>query len=88
MEAMALGLPCVSTDCSGGGARTIISDGVDGLIVPCGDKDAIVEKVLGIIEDKEFAHQLSANAYEKGKCFTTKKVVDLWEQYLKSIVSK
>ena len=88
MEAMALGLPCVSTDCSGGGARTIISEGVDGLIVPCGDKDAIVEKVLGIIEDKEFAHQLSANAYEKGKCFTTKKVVDLWEQYLKSIVSK
>lgn len=34
MEAIALGLPCISTDCDGGGAAFLIEDGVNGLLVP------------------------------------------------------
>ena len=37
IEAMAIGLPCVSTDCSPGGARELIEEGISGLITPCSD---------------------------------------------------
>jgi glycosyltransferase involved in cell wall biosynthesis len=40
IEAMAIGLPCVSTDCSPGGARELINDGENGVIVDCGNSDA------------------------------------------------
>lgn len=88
MEAMVLGLPCVSTDFSGGGARAIIDNGIDGFIVPCGDGDAIAEKVMEIIKDQNVAHQLSDNAYKKGKHFATQEVVDSWEQYLKRMIEE
>lgn len=38
IEAMCMGIPCISTDCSPGGARQLLSDD-RGLIVPCGDKE-------------------------------------------------
>lgn len=49
MEAMALGVPCVSTDCRPGGARALINDGENGFIVPIGNVDGLkcaMEKAL------------------------------------------
>ena len=46
MEAMALGLPIVSTDCPCGGPATLITDGVDGLLVPIKDKEALAAGML------------------------------------------
>jgi glycosyltransferase involved in cell wall biosynthesis len=48
LEAMALETPIVTT--SAGGTRDVVRDGVDGLIVPCGDAAAIaraIERTLG-----------------------------------------
>ena len=33
LEAMAIGLPTICTDCAGGGAREIIEDGVNGFLI-------------------------------------------------------
>ena len=41
LEAMAIGLPVVCTDCLGGGAREMINDGENGLLVPVGDSNAL-----------------------------------------------
>ena len=41
LEAMAIGLPCVCTDCPAGGARAVIKDGENGLLVPVNDTDAL-----------------------------------------------
>lgn len=49
MEAMALGVPCVSTDCRPGGARALIHDGENGFIVPIGNVERLkcaMEKAL------------------------------------------
>ena len=43
LEAMAAGLPTICTDCPCGGARATIKDGVNGLLVPVGDEDALAD---------------------------------------------
>lgn len=62
MEAMALGVPCISTDVSG--VRDIIEDGENGFIVPVGDKNALVEKIEILIASdslrKHFSEASSA----------------------------
>ncbi|MER7723383.1 glycosyltransferase [Streptomyces sp. NPDC096323] len=52
VEAMAAGLPVVSTDADHG-PRNIITHGEDGLIVPRGDTAAMAEAILELVEDDE-----------------------------------
>lgn len=46
-EAMAVGLPCISTDCKTG-PRDLIDDGENGYLVPCGDAEALAEKIMQV----------------------------------------
>ena len=62
IEAMAIGLPCVSTDCSPGGARELICSGENGAIVPCNSKKDLTNAIIEIINDKEKARQLGKQA--------------------------
>lgn len=45
LEAMAIGLPTICTDCPCGGARMVIRDGENGYLVPVGDTDALLSKM-------------------------------------------
>lgn len=62
IEAMAIGLPTVCTDCDGGGARMMIEDHVNGLLVPKGDKQAVYHAMKEIVEDEALSDRLSENA--------------------------
>ncbi len=62
LEAMAIGLPCVCTDCFGGGARMMIENGVNGLLVPIRDANALYLAMKKIIENPGLAEELSKNA--------------------------
>lgn len=57
MEAMALGIPCISTDVSG--VRDIIDDGVNGYVVPIGDKKAMADKMQILIESDDLRREFS-----------------------------
>lgn len=61
MEAMAVGLPCISTDCPNGPAE-LITSGENGLLVPVGDVQALSEAIFKIIEDRDFAESCGTNA--------------------------
>ena len=78
LEAMAIGLPCVCTDCDGGGARMMIEDHVNGLLVPKGDVNAVYIAMKEIIEDKELAEKLSINGSKLRDELSVDKIVDKW----------
>ncbi len=88
MEAMALGLPVVSTDCGGGGARALIDHGTDGLIVPCGDADALANAIRQNLADPNAAKKFGERAAEKAKSFSTENVIIQWESYITQLLDK
>ena len=45
IEAIAMGIPSICTDCPIGGARMIIEDGKNGFLVPVGDEKTLVQKM-------------------------------------------
>lgn len=62
IEAMAMGIPTICTDCPVGGARMYIEDGVNGLLTEVGNVDMLAEKMSKIADDGDFAESLSRNA--------------------------
>lgn len=86
LEAMALGLSCIATDCPIGGSAFIINDGENGLLVPMNDVDKMVEAIDKLINNKEFASKLGLRAEDVTKDFNAKKVIAEWEKYISSVV--
>ena len=60
IEAMAMQLPVVSTRLSG--IPEIVEEGVSGLLVPCGDVDALCEAITTLARDSALRAQLGQNA--------------------------
>ena len=61
LEAMAIGMPCVATDCPFG-PRELIEDGVNGLLVPVGDADYMARAMIRMVENVDFAVNCGENA--------------------------
>lgn len=86
IEAMALGLPVISTDCSGGGASSLIEDRMNGVLVPVGNKDEMVSAMKAVLLNKEFAKLIGENAIEIRERLNSDKVCNQWfEYFLKTI---
>lgn len=85
MEAMALGIPSVSTDCRPGGARTLIEDGVNGFVVPRMNVDALAEKMKYVIEHPEVAKTISEGGRKIAETHDEKRTFDKWEVFIKSV---
>lgn len=85
MEAMALGLPVVSTDCPCGGPSTLIEDGVNGLLFPVGDAYALADAFRKILSDPQYAQKLGDNAYKIVEELNPDKVNGEWRKYLSHI---
>ena len=63
LEAMALGVCCISTDCPTG-PREIIRHGENGLLVPVEDSDRISESILRMIQDPEARERMGREGLE------------------------
>ncbi|MBR2339943.1 MAG: glycosyltransferase [Clostridia bacterium] len=86
LEAMATGLPCVSTDHTPGGARLLIEDGVNGLLAPMGDCEAIALAMQKFADDSTLAKTCGERAKEVVLRFAPSKIIDMWEEYLTSLL--
>lgn len=76
LEAMAAGLPVITTANCGG--ADIVKEGENGFIIPVGDVDTIVGKIQWFMQNPESLKQMSVKAIETARCYT-------WEKYEKKI---
>jgi len=77
MESMACGLPVIASENTG--ARDVITEGVDGYMVPVGDTEALKNAILLFYENPELREQMSQQARKKIRDhFTLDRYCDRW----------
>ena len=86
IEAMATGLPIISTDV--GGIPYLIDDGRDGLLVPRNNSDRFIEKIENLISDKDLTYTISHNARKKAESFDWDNLKQKWIELLNPLISK
>jgi len=88
LEAMAVGLPCVSTDHTPGGARLLIQDHENGLLAPTGDAEKLAAALCEFADNPRLAEKCGNNARHVINRFDVDKIVDMWENYIFHIAGK
>lgn len=82
LEAMALGIPCVSTDCPCGGPREIIKNGENGFLVPTNNADVLAKKMFELVNNEDLQKEFSQKARESAEKFKPNKIFVEWEKVL------
>ena len=78
IEALCMGMPVISTDHPIGGARAMITDKEDGLLIPVGDVDALYQAMKYLIENPEYAEMLGENAQKLRERWPVDTIADRW----------
>lgn len=82
IEAMCIGLPCISTKVSG--SEDLINDGYNGILIDCGSKTQLVEAMCRIAEDSAFARKIAENAAKLYEELKVEKISSQWTDFLKT----
>lgn len=86
LEAMAMGLPVVSTDHPIGGARMAVENGINGMLTPVGDSEALAAAVCQILENEQLSESLSQNAADISKRLDIDRITDEWTDFIHRMV--
>lgn len=86
MEAMAMGIPVVSTDCPCGGPEYLINDGENGYLVPVGDDKAMADKISFYLNDMENAEKMGKKAKEIAKATRPEVIAEQWLSYIEKVI--
>ena len=88
IEALASGLPVISTDVPSGGTVELITDGMNGLIIPVGDQEALLEAMDKLLGDRVYADRLGREAAKIQQHLAPERVNRLWREYFNEIILK
>ena len=85
LEAMAIGLPTICTDCPAGGPKMFIEPNVNGLLVPVKDSKALYQAMKYMIDNPDKAEAMSKNAVEIRNTLEKNKILKQWFHFISSI---
>lgn len=88
LEAMAIGMPVISTDCPVGGPRLLVEDGVSGLLVPVGDAEGLSDALCRVAADSELARDLGRAAAGVRSSYDADQIVSEWERLLVQVAEE
>ena len=77
VEAMSCGVPVISFDCKCG-PKDIIQPGINGLLVPNGDIQALADAMMKVMEDEAYRKMLSLNARKVVDTYSEQAVMSQW----------
>lgn len=80
IEAMMLGIPCVTTDYPG--AEEVMEDGITGMIVPRGNAEALAGKLISLARDGQLGKTLGENARADAEKYRTEQVIARWRMVI------
>ena len=86
VEAMACSLPVVSFDCENG-PRSIISDGVDGFLVPSFNIRYFADRILMLMKDENLRKQMGEKGRLKSQQYTVEKIALQWKELFDDLMS-
>lgn len=87
IEALATGLPVISTDVPSGGTVELMTDGVNGLIIPAGDVHRLETAMDRLLGDPAYAEKLGREAAGIQQRLAPERVNRLWKEYFEKIMT-
>lgn len=81
LEAMAIGMPVIATDCTPGGARLLIKNGQNGILVPCGDTSAVSQALNKLADDYLLRREYGMMARNVRKEYNIENIIGMWSDY-------
>ncbi len=88
LEAMAMGVPSVCTDCPVGGASMTISNEINGLLVPVNNANALLDAMCKIASSSKLSKKLSMASIQIRKTLNINAIGNDWLQIYKTMEEK
>lgn len=85
LEALAIGVPVISTDSPIGGARMFIKSGVNGVLTKVGDEENLTDEIYKIISNKDLGAQLSSEAIKIREELSKEVITNKWIKSINNI---
>ena len=86
LEAMSLGLPCISTDCSPGGAALLIQNKVNGLLIQRGNADDLAKAMKYLLDNQDKAESMGREALKVVNTYSEERIKNMWLSFLEKIM--
>lgn len=86
IEAMCLGLPCVSTKVSG--ATDLIEDHENGLLTELNDQEAFTNAIIELIENPDLRVKFAKNAINLNDSLEVSKIMNQWIEFINRIIAE
>ena len=83
LEAMMMGLPCISTDCAG--SDEAIENGENGILVPVGDEKKLEQAMLEVITNAAYRNKLGTNAKQSSEKYKVENIIQQWTDVIEEV---
>lgn len=83
LEAMAIGMPVICTDCPCGGAHMVIRDGDNGLLVPVGGERELARAMARVADDTGLAKRLGTQAASVRRLLSADVIAEQWSEVIR-----
>jgi glycosyltransferase involved in cell wall biosynthesis len=84
LDAISLGVPSIATRCPTG-PEEIVTDGVDGILVPPADEKALADAIQRVLLDKELRNKLSGAGKKRAESFMVEEIVKQYENVIEAV---
>ena len=88
MEAMALGIPCIATDCSCGGPKSLIENNRTGILTPVGDCQMLAQHMINLLNNSDKLKKISEGAFQIREKLNVANISNMWLSYMEKVLNK
>ena len=86
LEAMACGVPCISTDCPCGGPKEVVRNNINGILFPVGNKMELIKVIEEVLSNDKKLKELGENAQNIRTKLDSKVVNEKWNNYIMDVI--